>query len=123
VEINQQMNHVVLDLIDSKEGIIKALVQSRMTKSLIGVRSKLLGPGTYFTAVKEFQMLEDDDITVKLEGYDMTGYVLDKSELKLQDIDYVIPLNALFENPFVRELKREINSSTSDNLKLIVNSK
>jgi hypothetical protein len=117
------MNQVVLDLIDYRDGIIKALIQSRMTKSLIGVRSKLLGPGTYFTSVKEFRMLEDDEITLKLEGYDMTGYVLDKSELKLEDIEYVVPLNALFENPFLRELKREINTDSGENLKLQVNSK
>lgn len=117
------MNQVTLDFIDSKEGMIKALVQSRMTKSIIGLRSRELGPGTYFTTVKEFQMLEDDNIVVKLEGYDMTGYVLDKSELNLDDIEYVIPLNALFDNPFVRELKREIDASEGDDFTLHVNTK
>ena len=93
-----------------------------MSRSIIGVRSRLLGPGTYFTSVKEILMTDDDDhFKVKLQGYDMTGYVLDKSELSIQDIEYVIPFNALFENPFLRDLQRRLHTDNDDSIKLQVN--
>jgi hypothetical protein len=102
------MSQVTLEIVTSREAIVRALFQSRMSKSLLGLKSKVLGPGTYFTTVKEILLKENDEVLIKIEGYDMTGYFLDKSDINLSDIEYVIPLTALFENPFTRDLERDL---------------
>jgi hypothetical protein len=104
------MSKVTLDVITEKEGIIKALFQSRLSKSVIGLKCSALGPGTYFTSVKEIHLAENDEVRVTLQGYDTTGYILDKSHVNLSEIEYVIPLNALFDNPFLRDVKRQMET-------------
>ena len=62
------------------------------------------------TSVVEL-IVGDTEATVVLKGYDMTGYFFDKSVLKLEEIDSVIPFTALFGNPFLRDLQREVGDS------------
>lgn len=104
------MKQVTLNILHSREDILGALLQSKLSNSIIGIKSESLGPGTYMTTVVELLLNEHDEATVILKGYDMTGYFLDKTTLKLEEIESVIPFTALFENPFLRDFKREANS-------------
>jgi hypothetical protein len=101
------MDQVTLNILSDKEDILKALLQSKRSNSIIGIKAQPLGPGTYMTSVLELLITENNDTTVVLRGYDMTGYFLDKSTLKLEEIESVIPFTALFENPFMRDVRRE----------------
>jgi hypothetical protein len=104
------MDQITLNILRSQNDILKALFQSKVSKSIIGIKSEVLGPGTYMTSVVEILVDENDDATVVLKGYDMTGYFLNKSTLKLEEIESVIPFTAVFENPFLRDFQREIEN-------------
>src|SRR5687768_3786763 len=104
------MELVILNVLHSRDDVFKALLQSKKTKSIIGINSKSLGPGTYMTSVVELVTDQNDDTIVVLQSYDMTGYFFDTSALKLEEIESVIPFTALFENPFLRGMKRALGT-------------
>jgi hypothetical protein len=112
------MDQVTLDIIRKKEDMLRAILQSKISKSVIGIQSKALGPGTYMTSVVQLIVNEADETTVVLKAYDMTGYFFDRSTLSLDEIEGVIPFTALFENPFLRDMEREIKNGSSYHLKL-----
>jgi hypothetical protein len=106
------MERITLNVINAKDEILKALLESKVSNSIIGIKATPLGRGTYMTNVVDLA-IDGNNTTIVLRGYDMTGYFFDKSILNLEEIENVIPFNALFENPFLRDVKREIRSEKS----------
>jgi hypothetical protein len=101
------MTKVTLDILTSKDDILKALFQNKLCGSIIGITSNVLGPGTYFTTVIEL-IMRDNETLIELKGYDMSGYFFDRSKLTLEEIESVIPFNSSFTNPFLRDMEREV---------------
>jgi hypothetical protein len=112
------MDQITLNVLRSKDDILKALFQSKVSKLIIGIKSDVLGRGTYMTSVVELLVDENDNTTVVLKGYDMTGYFLNKSTLKLEEIESVIPFTTVFENPFLRDFQREVENRPYYKLKI-----
>jgi hypothetical protein len=112
------MNKVTLDIVTDRSEMLEALLQSKISNTIIGIRSDSLGPGIYMTSVVELVINEMNHATVVLKGYDMTGYFFDKSILSLEEIEGVIPFRLLFENPFLRDITREMCDTSSLKLKI-----
>ena len=100
------MNSISLNILKSKEDILRALLESKISKSVIGITSRSLGPGTYLTSVVELLIGANDDTTIVLKEYDITGYFFDRNALKIDEIDNVIPFKAPFQNPFLKDFRR-----------------
>jgi hypothetical protein len=111
------MDQVTLQILTSPSTILKALLESKLSKSVIGIRSKSLGHGTSMTTVEEL-IINDNETTIVLKGYDMSGYFLDRHSLRLDEIESVIPFDALFENPFLRVVQKDIDNGKSSSLKV-----
>jgi hypothetical protein len=104
------MERITLNVINAKDEILKALLESKESNSIIGIKAAPLGPGTYMTNVVNLIIDGNYNTTIVLRGYDMTGYFFDTSTVHLEEIEGVIPFSASFENPFLRDVKREIRS-------------
>jgi hypothetical protein len=113
------MDKIILDILTTRSEILEALLRSKISNTIIGIKSESLGPGIYMTSVVELVINESNEATVVLKGYDMTGYFLDKSVLRLEEIEGVIPFRLLFENPFLRDIKREMRDNNSFKLKVV----
>jgi hypothetical protein len=51
-------------------------------------------------------LITDSDPVVILKSYDVTGYLLARNNLKLSEIESVIPFTSTFPNPFLKEYQR-----------------
>jgi hypothetical protein len=102
------MNKLILDILTSREAMLKALVESRTLNSIIGIHSKEVGEGTYLTSVKDILFTDDDaDPVIVLENYDSTGYFFEKNVVPLSAIQSVIPFKSVFQNPFLKEIEKQ----------------
>ncbi|MBT1697428.1 hypothetical protein KK083_11110 [Fulvivirgaceae bacterium PWU4] len=101
------MDKIVVEIVTSADEILKSLMESHDSGTMIGITSPELGPDTYITAVRDI-LIDDDDPIIVIRGYDRSGYFFSKDTLSLKSITSVIPFNSIFDNPFLREVKKEL---------------
>ena len=81
---------------------------------MIGITSPDLGKDTCITAVQDIILNDEDDPIIIIKGYDRSGYFLERDTLPLKNITSVIPFTSLFENPFLQEVKKDLDSVKRD---------
>lgn len=101
------MDKIVVEIITEPAEMLKCLMESHNSGTMIGITSIELGPETYITAVRDILIDEDDPIIV-VKGYDRNGYFFSKDTLRLKEISSVIPFASIFDNPFLRGVKKEL---------------
>jgi hypothetical protein len=94
------MNSIQQDFITQPSEILGVLTRSKERKIAVGVNSRLLGPGTYITAVED--ILLHDEIVIVLKPYDASGHMLSITRLPLSEITSVLAFNSTFENPYYK---------------------
>ena len=99
------MEELAVDIVRSKEEILKVLLQSKISGAIVGITAKSLGIGTYLTNVLDVEIEANNAVSIQLRGYDMTGYFFDKSTLSLDEIESAFLVNSHFDNPFLRRSK------------------
>ena len=92
------------DIISNEKAILEALISAKTNGTMIGIHAPVLGNGTYITGIIDIAT-HDYETVIFTKGYDVTGYFLDKSSLKLSEIRSVIPFTSIFINPFLRIAK------------------
>jgi len=96
------MNSVQHEVVREPASILSILTRSREAGTTVGICAALLGAGIHLTSVED--LLIDEDIVIVLKPYDATGCILSVARLRLSDIDYVLPFNSTFINPFFKSL-------------------
>lgn len=84
--------------------IFSYLFASKVNNSMIGVNSKKLDPSTRIAVVKEI-VLDGHDVFVLLSPFDASGQMLNCTQLRLSDIQGVLPFTSKFTNPFLKEIE------------------
>src|SRR5687768_5358682 len=102
--LNTVMQTLSTELVSDPGEMLTILAESKASGTAVGISAPLLGSSEiYVTAVED--ILIDEDITVILKGYDITGYMLETNKLKLGEIKSVCPFKSAFENPYMRTLR------------------
>jgi hypothetical protein len=101
--LNTVMQNLNTELVADPGEMLNILAESKANGTAVGISSPLLGTEIYVTAVENIIM--DEDVTVVLKNYDITGYMLETNKLKLADIRSVCPFKSPFQNPYMRTLK------------------
>ena len=99
------MENSFFNLVNDRKDMLKALEQSKLQGSVIGINSPSLGSGTFLTSVSEIQLPWHENPVIVLKSYDISGYFLDKNTVRLNDIISVIPFTSVFQNPFLKACK------------------
>ena len=97
------MQTLSTELVSDPGEMLTILAESKASGTTVGISAPLLGSEIYVTAVED--ILIDEDITVVLKSYDITGYMLETNKLKLGEIKSVCPFKSAFENPYMRTLR------------------
>src|SRR5688500_17271060 len=97
--LNTVMRRLSMELITEPGEMLNILNESKTNGTAVGIFAPVLGQEIYVTAVED--ILVDDDITIVLKNYDMTGYMLETNKLKLGEIKSVCPFKSLFQNPYM----------------------
>ena len=97
------MDNLSTELVTDPGEMLHILTDSKINGTAVGINAPVLGNEIYVTAVEE--IIINDDITIILKNFDMTGYMLETNKLKLGDIHSVCPFKSPFENPYMRTLK------------------
>jgi hypothetical protein len=97
------MQNIELAFISDPEQIHAALVESMTEASVVGISAPILGNGVFLTAVDNI-IKNENDSTIVLKGYDITGYILERNKIKLSEIRAVFPFKSKFTNPYLKEL-------------------
>lgn len=92
-----------MELVSDPGEVLNILSESKAYGTAVGISAPNLGSGIYVTAVDDILM--DEDITIVLKNYDITGYILEKNKLKLGEIKSVFPFKSAFENPYMRNIR------------------
>lgn len=107
--LNTVMQNLSTELVSDPGEILSILTESKVYGTAVGVSAPVLGSEICVTGVED--VIIDDDITIVLKGYDNTGYMLERTKLKLSEIVSVCPFKSLFENPYMRTLKQNKGGS------------
>jgi hypothetical protein len=83
--------------------IFLALLNSRNTGVIIGIRSSPLGNITYLTGVEDIRVDNAGNITVVLKPCDTSGYAFPIREIDLDKICSVIPFSTRFQSLLVEK--------------------
>jgi hypothetical protein len=94
-------------IISNKKEIFRALVESKINNTVIGICASRLGAATYLTGVKEILMQKYEEPIVVLSDHDITGYLLEQRALRLSEITSVIPFISTFQDPALKKYGRE----------------
>jgi hypothetical protein len=97
------------DFIKSKKAILKELVISKKIKNVVGVYCDVLGEGMFLTAVQDIERTQNAEVIVFYQ-YDITGRLLIRTRIELDEIQLVCPFNKTYENPLFSGRSTEINS-------------
>ena len=89
-----------MDLVTDTGEMLNVLAESKENGTAVGINAPVLGDQMCVTAVED--ILIDEDITIVLKSYDITGYMLETNKLKLGEIKSVCPFKSLFQNPYMR---------------------
>jgi len=98
--LNNVMQRLSMELVTDPGQMLNVLSESKANGTAVGIFSPVLGQEIFITAVED--ILIDQDITVVLKNYDITGYMLETNKLKLGEIKSVCPFKSLFENPYMK---------------------
>lgn len=95
-----------LDFVKSRKSILRELIISKKSGNLIGIYSKALGEGMFLTGVEEIEPMSKDGIIV-LNQNDISGKVLPRTRLDLDEIQMICPFNKPYRNPLLSTSKTE----------------
>lgn len=91
-------DYTPLDFVKTRKGILKELVLSKQSGKLIGVYSRVLGEGMFLTRVEAIQPHGKDEQIV-FHRYDMSGQMLARTRISVDEIHMVCPFNKMFRSP------------------------
>lgn len=91
------MGCMPLDFVKNKKNIFKELALSKESGNAIGVYSNAMGDGMFLTVVEQ---IEANGLIV-FNRYDMSGTILNRYELTLDEIKMVCPVNQRYRHPLL----------------------
>src|SRR5688500_19202003 len=87
-----QIPYTPYDFVKTKKNILKELIISRQSGKLLGVYSRALGEGMFLTGVEDIEKHGKDEVIV-FNRYDMSGYILSRTRVSLEEIHMVCPFS------------------------------
>lgn len=91
---------VPFDFVRTRKGILKELVISSMSGNVVGIYSRALGEGMFLAAVEKIESNAREEI-ITLNRYDMSGHMLARTRVTIDEIHMVCPFNRVYTNPYV----------------------
>ena len=98
------LSNLSTELVSDPGEMLTILSESKDNGTAVGIQSAALGKEIFVTAVDD--IIINEDVTVVLKNYDVTGYMLETNKLKLGEIKSVVPFKSPFENPYMKTLKQ-----------------
>jgi hypothetical protein len=95
-----------LAFISDPEQILPYLEHSKVEGTVVGISAPILGNGIFLTGIEDIRK-QGEDFIIVLKGYDVTGYILERNKISLNDIRAICPFKSPFNNPYLRELTGE----------------
>jgi hypothetical protein len=84
--------------VKNRKAMLKELHDSQANGHLIGVYSRALGEGMFLTGVDNIESEAGREVIV-FETYDMSGQILSRTRVSLDEIKMVCPFNTAYVNP------------------------
>jgi hypothetical protein len=81
-----------------KKGILRELVISKESSSMIGVYCRALGDGMFLTAVQSIERSTKGEIII-FHQHDISGKSLARTSVSLEEIEMVCPFNKTYQKP------------------------
>ena len=91
---------IPFDFVRTRKGILKELVISSMSGNVVGIYSRALGEGMFLAAVEKIESTAKDEVII-LNRYDMSGHMLARTRVAIDEIHMVCPFNRVYTNPCV----------------------
>lgn len=102
-EAQPSHNLVPFDFIKSKKAILKQVIISKESGNLLGVYCRAFGEGMFLTGVEDIEDYEKEAIIV-FNRYDMSGHILSRTRISIEEIQMVCPFSRSFVNPFLAKV-------------------
>jgi hypothetical protein len=91
---------IPFDFVKTKKGILKELVISNISGNVVGVYSRALGEGMFLAGVEKIESGGKEEIVV-FNRHDMSGHLLARTRVAVDEIHMVCPFNRSYVNPLV----------------------
>lgn len=90
---------------DSAE-ILKALLDSKEKGTMIALAVPYIGAGVFITAVDDL-FLNDGESYIQVKNFDVTGRIIEKTKIPIEQIIGACPLNSQWENPYLKNIAND----------------
>lgn len=91
---------IPFDFVRTRKGILKEPVISSMSGNVVGIYSRALGEGMFLAAVEKIESTVKDEV-ITLNRYDMSGHMLARTRVAIDEIHMVCPFNRVYSSPCV----------------------
>lgn len=98
------MQKFSMELVTDPGRMLEILAESKTNGTAVGIYAPVVSRELFVTAVED--IIIDEDVTIVLKNYDITGYMLETNKVKFDDIRSVCPFTSPFRNPYMRTLKQ-----------------
>lgn len=86
----------------SGKGIIRELLSSKASGNVVGIYSPVFGKGMFLTGVED--LYQEDKVTVAvLHRYDLSGQILSRNCIAVDEIEMVYSFGQRYKNPLLGE--------------------
>jgi hypothetical protein len=99
------------DFVKTKKGILRELVMSKESNSIIGVYCRALGEGMFLTAVEAIEKSLNEEDIINFHQYDMSGKTLARTKIRLNEIEMVCPFHKAFQRQLTGQVNRHKNAA------------
>lgn len=104
-------DRTAFDFVRTRKYILRELMISKQANTVLGVYSKVLGEGMFLIGVEETEASMPEPV-ITFSPYDLSGKLLKKSCLRLDEIEMVIPFNKAYHHPFNQaKTKKKLKTS------------
>lgn len=105
--MTDHLSSAPFDFITEPTEMFKALLDSKVHGTAIGIKSALLGKGMFVTGIDDILIGDGHENTrVILKGLDFTGHVLETNTIMLTEIEGVCRFNSKFGNPILKTISK-----------------
>jgi hypothetical protein len=100
------------ELIRSGKDIIKELISNKASGNVVGVYAPALGSGMFLTGVQD--LYEEGKATVVVfYRYDLSGEILSRNCITVDEIEMVCSFNQRYSNPLLGKCNRKASGEVS----------
>jgi hypothetical protein len=99
---NSMIDSQTFAFVRTRKAILRELVASWKSRNIVGVYCGAFGEGMFLVAVEDIEPTDKSEV-IAFHQYDISGKILNRTRVELDEIQMLCPFNEVYQNPLFKE--------------------